>query len=140
VSADALLTLNGITNADLIAVGQDLKIPGEAPPEYGGARPYTVRVGDTLSRIARDFGVSQDELAKLNNITNPDQLKVGQQLRIPTTGASPAAGPARTHTVRAGETLSTIAQQYGVTPWALQTANNITNANQIYAGQVLKIP
>lgn len=45
--------------------------------------PYTVRAGDTLWKIARKFGVSMDSIVQLNNIRNPDKLKVGSQLNIP---------------------------------------------------------
>lgn len=63
---------------------------GPRPPEAGkpeqpgaGARTYTVRAGDTLSGIAVRFGVSQQQLANVNGIRNPNHIYVGQVLRIP---------------------------------------------------------
>jgi LysM repeat protein len=44
------------------------------------------------------------------------------------------------HTVQRGETLSAIARRYGTTTQAIARANSLANANQIYAGQKLKIP
>ena len=54
----------------------------EAEPRY-----YTVRKGDALSRIARRFGVTVRALAQANRIRNPDRIKAGQRLTIPTAGA-----------------------------------------------------
>jgi LysM repeat protein len=61
---------------------------------------YKVKAGDTLWKIARRFHVSMDNLVELNNLRNPDKLKVGAELRIPdlTTdardaAAAPIAGP-----------------------------------------------
>jgi nucleoid-associated protein YgaU len=51
-----------------------------------GAQTYTVRPGDTLSKISRDFygdANKYPQIAKANNLDNPDQIKVGQQLLIP---------------------------------------------------------
>jgi N-acetyl-anhydromuramyl-L-alanine amidase AmpD len=46
-------------------------------------RTYTVRAGDTLGKIARKFSVSMDGIVRLNNIPNPDRIRVGTTLRIP---------------------------------------------------------
>jgi nucleoid-associated protein YgaU len=53
---------------------------------WQGAQTYTVRPGDTLSKISRDFygdANKYPQIAKANNLDNPDQIKVGQQLLIP---------------------------------------------------------
>ena len=52
----------------------------------------------------------------------------------------PAWGAARYHVVRAGETLFSIGRRYGVSPWAIASANHLYDANRIYAGQCLYIP
>ena len=44
------------------------------------------------------------------------------------------------HLVRAGETVFSIGRLYGVSPWAIASANHLANANKIYAGQWLYIP
>jgi LysM domain len=54
--------------------------PSPAPEE----RTYVVKKGDTPVAIARQFGVSVDELLKANNITDPRSLQVGQTLKVPT--------------------------------------------------------
>ena len=44
---------------------------------------YTVRAGDTLAKIARRFSVSMDTIVRLNNIKNPDRIRLGMALAIP---------------------------------------------------------
>jgi LysM repeat protein len=70
-----------------------------------------------------------------------DVIRIGQELVIPGLSRQAAleAGAAR-HTVAAGESLSTIAQQYGVSTAALMAFNDITDPNKILVGQVLLIP
>jgi LysM repeat protein len=57
-------------------------------PTVEGARIYVVEDGDTLSSIAVQFGVTEEALIQLNNLTDPDDVEVGQVLLIP-----PAAAP-----------------------------------------------
>lgn len=55
--------------------------------------------------------------------------------------AAPTAGYAPGyHMVRVGETLSSIGRSYGVSAWAIASANHLRNPNKIYAGQWLYIP
>jgi LysM repeat protein len=150
VTTDALIRLNSLTNPDVLLVGQELKIPRqeETPAQSGsGQTPggvYVVTKGDTLSSIAKRFGVSSAELQKTNGITNPDQIVVGQKLRVPavtpSSPATPTSGQGKTYVVQQGDTLSKIAVRFGVTVAALQSANNISDPNKVYPGQVLKIP
>lgn len=98
------------------------------------ANTYTVQKGDTLSGIAQRFGTTWQTLQKLNGIQNANLIYPGQVLRL--SGSVPQAV---TYTVRAGDTLSGIAQKYGTTWQAIQKLNDIKNANLIYPGQVLRI-
>jgi putative chitinase len=141
VDPEVILALNDLADPDLLSAGMELKIPGEAPPEYGGPTTYEVQRGDTLTKIAAQFGVTVQELQSLNQLADPDLLHVGQKLRIPT-GATPAATskPKQTYTVQRGDTLFAIALRFGVTTRALQAANDIADPDRIYVGQVLTIP
>ncbi len=110
------------------------------------AFPYTVQPGDTLSGLARRYNTSVQAIANANNIANPNLIYAGQVLEIPTDGGGvtppppPSPSPGGTYTVQRGDTLSAIARRFGVTYQAIAQANNITNPNLIYVGQVLIIP
>lgn len=108
------------------------------PPASGGS--YTVRSGDTLSGIAQRHGVSLSALIQANpQISNPNLIYPGQNVSIPSAGSASATGGS--YTVRSGDTMSAIAQSYGVSLSALIQANpQISNPNLIYPGQSLSIP
>lgn len=105
-------------------------------------RIYTVRAGDTLSLIALRTGVDAESLRRLNRFpTLNAPLNAGRQLLLPATGDElRPRSPAREHQVSAGETLSKIAAEYGVTLVALLQTNRIADPNTVYPGQRLSIP
>ncbi|MGE7219345.1 phage tail tip lysozyme, partial [Priestia koreensis] len=114
---------------------------GSGGNDGGGssASTYTVKSGDTLSAIAVKFGVTVAQLQSWNNISNADTIKIGQVLKVksPTSGGGDSG--ASTYTVKSGDTLSGIAVKFGVTVAQLQSWNNISNADTIKIGQVLKV-
>lgn len=102
---------------------------------------YTVKAGDTLYGIATRHGVTVQQLATANRITNTSLIRVGQVLTIPRGGGTTTPPTTTTrHTVRAGETLYGIALRYKVTVQQIVTANKLTNPSLIRVGQVLTIP
>lgn len=112
---------------------------------------YTVASGDALSVIARRFGVSVQEIKLLNNISDPDRIRVGQQLEIPGTHdvdqpseepaePAPVTAEGETYVVQSGDALSVIAQRHGVSQQELMQANNISDPDRIRVGQELVIP
>lgn len=134
----ALVAANGITNPNLIHVGQVLRLSGSAPaPAQGGGQSYTVVAGDTLSGIAQRFGTNYQTLAALNGIANPNLIRVGQVIKLPGGAAAPAAG--NTYTVKSGDTLSGIASKAGTSWQRLQQINGIADANKIFPGQVIRL-
>lgn len=66
-----------------VRVGTTVAIESNAPGTSRDFALYTVKPGDTLWGIARQLGVSVNDLAALNNITDPDTLEAGQELRVP---------------------------------------------------------
>jgi LysM repeat protein len=149
-------TLRGLNNLpdDTIQVGQVLVVPGtgEGQAQPSGSTPepvqtpeeviYTVQTGDSLTGIAAEFGVEWQEIAAANGIEGPNYtIYRGQKLTIP--GVSPTPVPTEeltVHVVQSGETLFSIAVQYGVTVQALLEANQLTNPDLINSGQELVIP
>jgi len=113
-------------------------------------RQHTVQANETLFSIAQEYEVSVQAIAQANNITDPNSIRVGQVLTIPSTATTststtatpnPSATPApRVHLVGDGENLYTIAGRYGVTVVSLAQLNGITDYNLVRIGQRLTIP
>ncbi len=125
---------------------------------------YIVQAGDTLFSIATKFNTTIAAIQQANNLANPNAISVGQRLIIPgvvaqniATPSPTARGPTpnettqptatsnvnsetATYIVRAGDTLASIAAQFGVTLAELQRINNIANPNLLTVGQRLIIP
>ena len=98
---------------------------------------YTVRSGDTLYGISNQYGVSVNDLIKLNNITGTN-IKVGQVLKIPTNdGANPDS--MFIYTVKKGDSLYSIALRYDTTVDKIKELNNL-KTNNLSIGQKLNIP
>jgi len=99
---------------------------------------YTVKKGDTLSHIAKRYGTTVNQLVSLNNIKNPNFIRVGQKLKLPGESTS-SKTKKRYYTVKRGDTLSHIAQRYKTSVNKLVRLNNIKDANKIYVGQKLRV-
>jgi LysM repeat protein len=123
------------------------------PPLPAVASTYTVASGDSLGHIAQKHGVRVQDLIRLNSMDDPSKLRVGQKLSIPVATQRPASGgravPAATvkipaggtsHKVANGESISVIAQKYGVRTADVLKANNLTGSSMIRVGQTLVIP
>ena len=128
-----------------VAVAAPSGAPQSAPlASYTCVAYHSVRFGDNLNSISRLYGVSVQALMAANNIYNADLIFAGQSLCIPGNTPPPPPPPPQTcgtyYTVRWGDTLSSIAVRYGTTMQAIMSANNIPNANFIYAGMILYIP
>ncbi|MHB1133008.1 MAG: LysM peptidoglycan-binding domain-containing M23 family metallopeptidase [Chloroflexota bacterium] len=145
VEPDEIATANGLSDPSRLRVGQQLEIPtgtGAGAPQASGEQTYTVASGDTLGAIADRFGISEQSLAAANGITNPNRIQVGQTLAIPGQGSNSAtsAPSGATYTVVIGDTLSSIAEQFGLTSTAIAEANELDNPNSLRAGQKIAIP
>ncbi len=93
---------------------------------------HVVSSGESISSIARLYGVPPSQILNDNQLPDPSRLVVGQTLVI--------RFPLQVHTVRSGETLLSIARQYGVTVRRLQQNNPVLGGNiTIYPGQTLII-
>ncbi|HSJ05244.1 MAG TPA: LysM peptidoglycan-binding domain-containing protein [Longimicrobiales bacterium] len=102
---------------------------------------HRVRQGETLSHIARRYGVSVAALRSANANVDPRRLRPGQTLRVPGASASARTAQApspRIHQVRRGENLTVIARRYGVTIRQIQAWNGL-RGTRIQAGQRLRI-
>jgi membrane-bound lytic murein transglycosylase D len=145
-----------------VSAGDSLKIPeisGELPDKVLLAaarvdRPqsdlgrkqrqivYRVRSGETLSSIARQHGIPVSTLARLNNIGTSDSLVKGQRLVMRASARryreeGVKSGRRVLYTVRSGDTIISISQQFQVSVPQLKTWNGLNRHHQIRAGQRL---
>ena len=128
--------MNGITDPNVIHVGQIIKFKGDAASTPQGENIYTVQAGDTLSGIAAKYGTTYQELAALNGIADPNIIHVGQVLKVTGSVAD------RTYTVQSGDTLWDIAQSQlgdGARFREIIAMNGLLS-DTIYPGQVLQLP
>lgn len=154
----AIKEANNLTS-DNVRIGQTIVIPANInniSPTPGSTsqqhqldnKSYTVVSGDSLSVIAKRFGVSIESLRTANNLSN-DLIRVGQVLTIPegsknlksenVTEVQPASPTTQSYTVLSGDTLYSIAKKHGVTTDTLREANNLSN-DFLQVGQSLTIP
>ena len=147
-TVEELERINSISNPNVIFPGQVLRILTNSTIEGAETRGtgsiiYTVRRGNTLSQIARTYGVTVAHIVELNNIQNPNLIFPGQKLRITESNSQilnqmQQSNP-NTYIVRKGDNLWGIARKYGVSVRYLARINNIRNPNLIYPGQVIRI-
>ncbi len=141
-----IVRLNAIRNQNLIYPGQRLYIRVADTVPYPCCDSYTIKRGDTLSGIAARFGLNWRTLASINEISNPDRITPGQQIKLglcedsggDDDGDDPD-GECRVYTVKKGDTLSGIAARYGLNWRTLASINGISNPNRIYPGQRIKL-
>ncbi len=96
---------------------------------------YTVKDGDTLSGVAAKYSVSQDTIKWENDLTDTNQIKPGQTLRIlPVSGVS--------HKVKSGDTLESVAKKYSANQQAILDFpfNDIPDDFSLKIGQILIVP
>ncbi len=99
---------------------------------------YLVQSGDNLTSIANQFGISTDELISANGITDPNALKIGDELIIP--GLQGIQGYLVTQRVGFGNTLDQLSILYQIPAEMLTRLNNITSPAELYAGVNLILP
>lgn len=140
----ALMTLNGFESASL-PVGQVVKLPQVGRyqafvPSWLTEHSVVVQKGDTLSSIARSYGMSMEHLATINSLQPCEHVYPGQLLRLVPYGNGSVGVFRGGYVVQKGDTLDKIARRFEVTLDALRQNNNIESKNRIYPGMVLVIP
>jgi LysM repeat protein len=129
----------------------------EPVPVEMTTKSYTIKSGDSLSRVAQRFNVSMRDVMKLNKISDPNKVRVGQKLALPgyvnlnapepprrkkavsKPSATPAVAGGNEYVVKAGDSLSVIAKAHGTTTKALRDVNKLSS-DRIAVGQKLALP
>lgn len=178
ISADDIAALNDFNAQYRVQLGQTINVPAKAAAKLNhstsktsvaASRPssYTVKAGDGLISLAKQFDLSTSELAKANNLSPTDNLLVGQKLTIPNAGASSDTttsaksssskssrsadnddssatssykGATERYTVKAGDGLINLASQYGISAAQLAAMNNLKPNANLLKGQRIVVP
>ena len=121
--------------------------PHSDPDQAEADHIHVVQPGDTLILLALRYGVSPAEIALANNLSNPNLIFPEQELLIPGIVVTSSSledilvlGGEIAHLIRPGDTISSIADQYGVSVNTLIAFNHLLNPDTIQIGQSLQIP
>ncbi|WP_104102955.1 LysM peptidoglycan-binding domain-containing protein [Arthrobacter sp. 08Y14] len=137
----AIKNMTAVTTAGVVAPSQlATQIPFTIPAESSVPATHRIEAGDTVSSIAARYGLSLDEVLRVNNLQSSSLIFAGEELRLP--GAGTAAAPAAAaavYTVQAGDTLSAIAADHGVSLDSVLAANGLTLTSIIRPGQEISL-
>ena len=143
-TVEVITRINPGINPNNLRIGQIICIPGvTTPPEPSCPNGFfhTVRPGDTFFRLSQQFGVSVEAIMRANPGVDPNRLQVGQKICIP--GAVPPMPPCTNgfyYTIRPGDTLFALSQQFGVGVDEIIRANPGIDPNRLQIGQTICIP
>ncbi|MGE0229620.1 MAG: LysM peptidoglycan-binding domain-containing protein [Dehalococcoidia bacterium] len=138
-TVDALAALNGLLDPSRITVGTVLRLRDDEQAVHPVSTfSYQVQPGDTLSEIALEFGTTAEAIAALNGISETNVIRTGMALGIPTAQMA-SRSASMVYVVRPGDSLSSVAEAYGVTVSSLRQTNGLLT-DVIRVGQVMDIP
>ena len=170
LTVNYIADLNGLERTAGVRVGQKLKLTGDAPSknnlsansklkekerEETAPDVYTVKSGDTLSNIASRYYLQLDYVTALNGLSRGSSVRVGQKLKL--TGDVPKAESAKSensknsakstpskntekYTVKAGESLNSIANRFGLSGRELAELNDLKANASLQRGQSILVP
>lgn len=137
VSVDDILKLNNVNPSNL-QIGTILNIPGNSGTNANNYITYTVKKGDSLYSISKNYNTSVNELIKLNNLKS-NLLSIGQKLKVPETYDEDKTLPSFTnYTVKRGDSLYSIARNFNTDVNTIMKDNNL-NSTTLSIGKNLKI-
>ncbi|WP_353174226.1 LysM peptidoglycan-binding domain-containing protein [Acinetobacter rudis] len=163
MSLNDFASLNQIPANKSLLVGQTLKVPvGSQVPEF-----YTVQAGDSLTAIADKYSISLSQLANLNKLSISSGVRVGQKLKLtgepePEAKTTPRVSAAaqteektvekapnkaavstkntEKYSVKAGDSLTSLAGKAGVSVQTLAEMNNLSPRANLLRGQSILLP
>lgn len=141
-SVEEILDINPGVNPNNLQIGQRICIPEyKTPPSKcpSGTFSYTIKKGDTLYNLAREYNTTVEKILKANPGIQPNNLKVGQIICIPEDKPMPTCNGLY-YIVRPGDTLYSIANKCDVSVEDIMKANPGLNPNNLMIGQLICIP
>lgn len=146
-TVDTLMKVNNLKGT-VLTINQQLLIPKSKEIEIDIDKDkkgiiYTVKSGDSLSKIAKSYGTTVSKIKSANNLKS-DFLKIGQELLIPVedTKVEEKKDDEKlgiNYVVVKGDNLYSIANKFDVSVDNIKSLNNL-KSNTLQIGQILKIP
>ena len=161
LSTASVLALNGLGWKSTIFPGQVLKLSKAAASSGSAATPaaqaYTISSGDTITSIAKKFGVSAVSVLAANKLTSKSVIYPGEKISVPAAGSYssvdvdtvpistvPASSvkktTATTYVIATGDTMTSVAAKFGVSVHTLLETNGLNANSLIYAGRSITVP
>lgn len=142
-TAAALRRLNGFHGE--IQQGQWVRIPPvrpgvQGPPAHFAVQTTVAGMGAQLSRIASQYGLTEQQLRRWNGFAEGQQLYRGQLIHLAPAGAGSGGKLLQGYVINRGDTLSSIAARFQQSVAELYRMNNLKSPNVLWPGQVLLIP
>lgn len=142
-SVAAIIAANPGTDPNALIIGQIICIPVITPPVTcpAGFTTYVIKAGDTLYSVALTYNTTVNVLLRANPGINPYALYIGQPVCVPVPGP-PVACPTgfTTYTIKAGDTLYSIARRFNTTVDILLQANPGLDPNYLVVGRIICVP
>ncbi|HTX80102.1 MAG TPA: peptidoglycan DD-metalloendopeptidase family protein [Longilinea sp.] len=135
VSVADIIDANQISNPNLISAGTQLVIPG-LEGVHGVLTTSTVQLGDNLTSLSLQYGLSTDTLIRLNRVTSPSEIYAGSSLILPEQSDQQASSLAAVST-QSGGTMLEDAVLANMNPWALAQTNDLQNNWDVLTGENL---
>lgn len=140
ISIKKIQQMNGINNPNQLFAGTKLRIPDSAYSKSKNLESiHTVKAGETLSGIARKYGLTEKKIMDLNKINTANYLYLGQKIKLPSKKILITKEATNFHNVTRGDTLNSISFKYQISQHKLKEINNLTNADYLYLGQRIKL-
>jgi LysM repeat protein len=118
------------------ALAQDIELASSTTTNQT-AKTYTVKSGDSWWAIANRYGISMYTLASLNGKSIYSTIYPGQVLKV--SRSASISSLKVYYKVKSGDTVSTIATEYGTTVAKIKTLNSLKNVNLIYVNETLRV-
>lgn len=132
VSAPSTANSNTSSTSNKSTSSASVETASSSGKKLGNTESYKVKSGDGLIALARQFGISVEDLAATNDLATNAQLQRGQTIKVPKATVS--------YTVGSGDSLIGLARKYGVSTKELADMNNIAVDTMLQRGQRLTVP
>ena len=146
-TVEKIMAVNNLTDPTLLQIGQRLRIPitvTSAPQITPSPTPslptYVIQPGDVLLAIANEFSTTVEAIMIVNNIIDPRTLQIGQELVIPPDRGSIFGVAAVVHEIYSGDTLLSVAAQYGSSVEDILANNPDLEPTRLQIGQRISVP